>query len=453
MGEDKTSKKSRRRFRISYILVGVFFLLIIAYFFYRFRLQDIYEAKLEEIRAAGCPATCAELDEWYSIPAGAENAADVFIDAFRYFPNWDREKYDRLFFVGDAELPGPNEPIQEDAKKLISELLEENKESLEILSDAAKMENCRYPVNLSSGLSVLMPYLPDIRRAVRMLCLQSVYYAEEKKSQKALGSIESAFGVAKSLSNEPAMISQLVSIACKITAIEAIRFAINRADFNDSQLIVLDKLLADSEDLLSIQRALIGERCLGIEIFNLPPSQISIYTAKRFSFADSIVFVMYRISGMSDIDRLISIDYFSDYIEADELPLHQRKKVFIALGTKIDNLPKFHIIPRQFTPSFSGVFIIELTGIANIRAARISVAVRRFYLARSRYPDSLSELVPDFLPAVLKDPFDGNEIRYKQFDAGCVVYSIGEDGIDSCGKLGEPDIDAFGDDITFIINK
>ncbi len=453
MGEDKTSKKPSRVFKISYIFVGIFVLLVIAYFLYRFRLQDVYEAKLEEIRTAGYPATCAELDEWYSIPAGAENAADVFIDAAGYYAQWDRERYEELFFVGDAGLPGPNEPIQEDVKELIAELLEENKRSLEILSEAARMENCRFPVNLSAGPASRMPYLSDIGYAARILCLQAVYYAGAKESQKALESIVTAFGVAKSLSNEPVLISQLVSIYCKSTAVDALRFTVNRADFNDSQLIVLDRLLADSEDLISLQRSLIGERCLGIEMFNLPTSQISGYTARRFSFAGVVAFVMYKLSGMSDMDRLIYIDFMTDCIEAAELPLQQRKKVFKALESKMDKLPEFHIILHQLAPSLCGMLRRELTGIANIRVARICVAVRRFYLARGRYPDSVSELVPDFLPAVLKDPFDGNDIRYKKFDAGWVVYSIGEDGVDSCGKLSELDIDAFGDDITFIINK
>jgi len=286
-----------------------------------------------------------------------------------------------------------------------------------------------------------------------MLCLQAVYYAEEKKSQRALDSIESAFGVAKSLSNEPAMVSQLVSVACKMTAIEAIRFAMNRADFNDSQLIGLDKLLADSEDLLSVQRGLIGERIWGIEVFNLPPSQIPVYTGRPFSFADTVEFAMYKITGMSDMDRLIYIDFMSDCIEATKLPLHQRKKVFKALESKIDKLPRFHIVLQQLSPSLTGMLRRELTGIANIRIARICIAVRRFYLARGRYPDNVFELVPDFLAFVLKDPFDGNDIRYKEFDAGCVVYSIGRDGVDSCGGQSRLDIEAFGDDITFIIYK
>jgi hypothetical protein len=453
MGEDKTRKKRRRVFRISYIFVGIFVFLFIAYVFYRFWLQDAYEQKLDQIRAAGYPATCAELDEWYSIPVGAENAADVFIDALRYLPNWDRKKRDNLFFVGRAPLPGLNEPISGDIKKQISELLEDNKQSFELLEKAVRIENCRFPVDLSAGYSALMPYLSEIRDAARILCLQAVYYAEEKKSQKALESIETALGVANLLSNEPVLISQLVSIACKNAAVDALEFALNRADFNDSQLIGLEKLLADSEDILSVQRGLVGERCLGIEMFNLPHLRIPVHTSRRFSFTDAIGLAMYRLSGMSDMDRLIYIDFMSDAIEASGLPLHQRKKVFDALESKINKLPKFHIVLQQVSPSLYGMLRRELTGMADIRVARACVAARRFYLERGRYPDRVSELVGDFLPAVPKDPFDGNDIRYKQLGTGCIIYSIGEDGFDSCGKLSELDIGAFGDDITFIIYK
>ena len=51
-------------------------------------------------------------------------------------------------------------------------------------------------------------------------------------------------------------------------------------------------------------------------------------------------------------------------------------------------------------------------------------------------PDTerLEELVPQFLPSVPLDPYDGQPLRYKRLPAGFVVYSIGADGRDDGGK-------------------
>lgn len=50
--------------------------------------------------------------------------------------------------------------------------------------------------------------------------------------------------------------------------------------------------------------------------------------------------------------------------------------------------------------------------------AATAVALRRFRLDRGRYPASLDELVPAFLPRVLVDPYTGRAPDYRRVDAG-----------------------------------
>jgi hypothetical protein len=48
------------------------------------------------------------------------------------------------------------------------------------------------------------------------------------------------------------------------------------------------------------------------------------------------------------------------------------------------------------------------------------------------------DLVPTYLDAVPKDPFDGSELRYKKLETGFTVYSVGEDKRDDGGKERQP---------------
>jgi hypothetical protein len=57
-----------------------------------------------------------------------------------------------------------------------------------------------------------------------------------------------------------------------------------------------------------------------------------------------------------------------------------------------------------------------------------------FRLARGKLPERLTELVPQFLPDVPIDPFDGKPLRYHHLAKGYVIYSIGIDGHDGGGK-------------------
>ena len=67
------------------------------------------------------------------------------------------------------------------------------------------------------------------------------------------------------------------------------------------------------------------------------------------------------------------------------------------------------------------------------------------------------DLVPTYLDAVTKDPFDGSELRYKKLETGFTVYSVGEDKRDDGGKERQPPgkrkkaLSSW--DITFIIER
>ena len=77
---------------------------------------------------------------------------------------------------------------------------------------------------------------------------------------------------------------------------------------------------------------------------------------------------------------------------------------------------------------------------------KAALAVQRYRLAADTLPDKLADLVPAYLEAVPKDPFDGNDLRYKKLEPGFVVYSVGEDLSDDGGKERLPDSTVRGGD-------
>ena len=68
-------------------------------------------------------------------------------------------------------------------------------------------------------------------------------------------------------------------------------------------------------------------------------------------------------------------------------------------------------------------------GVASNRVVRTALTVSEAATSRGALPGSLAELVPEFLPAVPVDPWDGRPLRYR---AG-TVWSIGRDGKDEGG--------------------
>src|SRR5581483_9949149 len=66
-----------------------------------------------------------------------------------------------------------------------------------------------------------------------------------------------------------------------------------------------------------------------------------------------------------------------------------------------------------------------------IRRIITLVAVERYRLAHGHWPAALTDLVPDYLPKVPIDVYDGAPVRFRRLPDGVAVYSVGEDGVDN----------------------
>jgi len=459
MANNETAEKPRRRLKVSHILIILLVVIIAGFVVFRLRLKSKLRAKLDAISAAGYPVTYAELDDWYAIPESAENAADYIIEAFSHYHNLEEgEEFELTPVVGSAELPARTEPLTEETKALVTEYLADNEQTLELLHKGAAIEHSRYPIDLSKGFETLIPYLSDIRRGAKLLQLKAALHADSAEPELAARSITLTFGLARSLSREPILVSQLVRIACQGLAVSALEHIVNRTEFTGEQLVELSRTLANAEDHSTMFRAFAGERCVGVSIFKTPAAQIFQVLdemGKRPPRLGVLGTALYKFTGLADMDAITYLDLMEDYIETTQLPTHQRRSAVGAIGAKIGTIPKIHILLRTFMPSFSRVATIDIRAIAQLRTARAALAIERYRLATGNLPGTLADLLPTYFDAVPKDPFDDKDLRYKKLETGFVVYSIGEDGNDDGGKerprkRPRPSAPA---DVTFIIQR
>ena len=72
-------------------------------------------------------------------------------------------------------------------------------------------------------------------------------------------------------------------------------------------------------------------------------------------------------------------------------------------------------------------------GDARRGAARVGLAMCGYRAAKGAFPETLQELVPEFIPAVPRDPFDGEPLRLKSNEQELTIYSIGPNGQDDGG--------------------
>lgn len=90
---------------------------------------------------------------------------------------------------------------------------------------------------------------------------------------------------------------------------------------------------------------------------------------------------------------------------------------------------------RVFSSSNVGAMLRKTLLTEALRDLTVSaIALKRYQLQHSRLPDALAELVPEFLPAVPIDPYDGKLLKYRPNEDGTfLLYSVGDDGVDDGG--------------------
>jgi len=452
MNEKETAPKKHRRIKVSQVLIILLLICIGAFVLFRFRLQSRLRTRIEAIRAAGYPVTCAELDQWYKIPPNVENAAYTIIDAFSYYKLWDKEKSKPLPVAGRAELPARTEPMDEEMKALITQYIADNNEAIEMLHAGAAIEHCRYPIDLSAGFETKLPPLSEIRAGLFMLKLDAVLHTENGDGKLAIRSVKSCFGIARSLAKEPVTISQLVRSACQNNAATTIEYCINRIKFTEEQLVELIESVQDSERISDMSCAFIGERCNGISFFKEPGS-VNPDLIGGIPFQP--ILALYKAIGMADSDAIIYLDLMDEYIKIARLPLHERRQAAEAVDARFQSTSKVHVLFYAMMPALSRITIIDIRNVAQLLTARVGLAIERYRLAAGKLPDALADIVPDYLDSVPMDPFDGNELRYKKLEPGFVVYSINEDMGDDGGKEKPTGKRKRGEswDVTFIVER
>ena len=97
-----------------------------------------------------------------------------------------------------------------------------------------------------------------------------------------------------------------------------------------------------------------------------------------------------------------------------------------------------NFVARLLMPAMSEIFKKAANFHAFQRITQVSIALRLYRHEHGRYPETLQELVPKYLPYVPIDPFDGKSLRYKRLKSGFKIWSVGQDFKDDGGVEKKP---------------
>jgi hypothetical protein len=310
----------------------------------------------------------------------------------------------------------------------------------------------RFPIDLRAGLTMPYPHVAPLRNLARVLALQFDVDLYRGRTGDAVDRILAQLALARTLETEPTLISQLVRLAVLSIARAQTQDLMRQVELEDSDLARLQDSLRQFDEEQSLKRALAGERtfaylaCVAaglmtddwpvisaadaIQLVDHPPRRVH-DAAKMLEFS-------LRIAEAAD-ESLASALRESQQVDADALELAQH-----LTGKFLYRLTLLNSSNRAFVSAF-------VRWAAKRDCADAALATERYRLSHHQWPETLEQLVPEYLPAVLIDPFNGQPMKMLVTSEELTIYSVGTDREDNRGKLSEGD--EAHTDLGFVVPK
>jgi len=394
---------------------------------YRAWLRAQIRAQITEIKKAHLPVTLADLNDWYKAVPARENAAIQFLDNFYAIKPGSNET--KIPIVGNGVLPKTSEAINGVTQAQIAKYLANSSNALQALHRAVQLDKSRYPIDLEFGAATLLPHLNRIREAQNLLQLDAVFASEIGDDAGALEAVLDQLRLARSLRNEPVMISQIIRLCSIFVAIQSVERIISILPLSDGEIDQLSAVMLETEGELADcwQHLMVGERSMGIDIFQMPLPKV-MQMMNDFDSASggplySFVLTARRAVGIWDADFLFFLKTIAraNSLAARNYPESIREAANITSTTT--RLNSSHTISALLMPNFESG-ISKLVGTqAALRACRLALAIEKYRTKKGHPPEDLQQLVPEYLKTLPLDPGNDSPFRYTLRETGYTIQS------------------------------
>jgi hypothetical protein len=305
-------------------------------------------------------------------------------------------------------------------RKAIEQALTDCAEALELVRKGASMKFCQMP--MSDFDDKTCGYAAEYRRLARFLCCAGELARRDGNYEQARDEYLTIVKFGRDCATGGPVISMLVGNAISGMGTKELRTLMLESalppEIGKMLAAELRRLEADSPPLAETLR------------YELISVEQQMYAA---------VFNTQHVAGSLVVSRgawhRLYVAAFGDMIQEAQKPYWQSDAKSVVRKWAPDKLSWLMILNRPIPRILVGMFLPALeTTISRVtrcevdlRATAVVCALTGYARVHGEPPERLDQLVPDFLPTVPLDPFDGKPLRYRREVAGWVVWSVGSD--------------------------
>ena len=392
--------------------------------------------RLAELRASGEPIDAQDLARLFPNPPPSEDAGVLLTNILAFA----EENAPPLAspIVNPKALLTRDNPLSE---PVIEELRAYRERTQECLNQWPQSwpTGTRFAPYWAHGLSMTnmgILKLIQVRQLAQMLATLALLATEENDPRQAADMLERSFQLSRAIPSD-SLVNHMVRQAVVRLGATATERSLNRTHFDSGQL----RRIAQSLPPLGTNRftdALQGEHCQGIWVLG----ELKAGKSADLMFPGRIRNEkwwerMWR--RLKSHQRAYSDEDFASYLAIYQSALEIARQPSAQSPSRAEQLMRSYDTNAtsewgRGQVTWSKAFKASLEADARLAALHTSLAVESYRLAHSgKIPAGWPELVPDFLPAVPRDPFDGQPLRFKTLPRGYVIYGIGADGVDDGG--------------------
>lgn len=312
------------------------------------------------------------------------------------------------------------------------------------LVEARKLKDMpkgRFPIRYSADFfTTLLNDQQNARRIFEMLQHDAWMRAQSGDLDAAVESCRAGLNAARSLGDEPLLISFLIRVAGNHVALAAIERTLAQGRPSEQALKPLQELI--EQEIIDVEKhwrnALRGERGGHdrlVQAIRSGKIRVS-HVLGGWRGGGPVTFG----EGLADLFPVILtrespdlLRYMNRAVEITKLPHEEQTDKLLELERTI---PKASILVHLLAPALQKVGFAHLRSQAMLRSAQVGIAAERFRLKHQRWPESLAELVKaEYIAAIPTDPFDGAPLRWRRTKEGAAAYSVGNDKVDDQGNI------------------
>jgi hypothetical protein len=416
---------------------------------------DALEQELRALKETGEPLRYEDIVP--PVPANL-NAAPIYRKAFGLLSNLS---FNELQVLDEFRNGRPVEVAR------VRQILKRCQPALALAKKASKLPHARWINWQPNSLSIQFPHLLKLREIARLLVADALLRLHDGDVEGSTENLIALLRMAHQMSEEPFAENLTLSRVIFRLANQVLQAALSRqVKISPAQIRQLQHLSSqwDGDQLLVRHHQLMlvafidffdwlranpttareylqnWSECCMFGCIVYPKGNLAVWVLPLHSQLASNEVILLRYHR-----RLLSIARKGEPYDWKQFELIDRwAQRTTSYGFKSSRF-EFAFLPLSFAREFTcpgdlfegivsgSLFRVIATAKALQRIFQVSLALHMFWQERDRYPESLSVLVPQYLPAVPKDPFDGKPLRYRLDSNGFRLWSIGKDLKDNGG--------------------